>query len=69
LSRPAVEGVGCGIEISLGEHGEVGAFREVLAEEAVRVLVRSALPWALRVAEVDLDTGIDRELGVVLSSY
>ena len=46
-------------------NGQVGAFREVLAEESVGVLVRSALPRRFGVAEVDLDTGIDRDLGYV----
>ena len=45
--------------------GEVGAFREVLAQQAVRVLVRSPLPRRFGVAEVDLDAGSDRELGML----
>src|SRR5207245_9504318 len=44
---------------------QVGVFRQVLAQQAVRVLVRAALPGAARVAEVDLDLGGDGELGVV----
>ena len=46
-----------GVKIVLGVDGEVGAFREVLMQQAVRVLVASALPWAFRVTEVDLDAG------------
>src|SRR5665213_1172024 len=34
---------------------------EVLAQEAVRVLVSAALPGALGIAEVDLDAAVDRE--------
>ena len=46
--------------------GEVGAFGEVLAEQAVGVLVGAALPGAVRVAEVDLDQpAVDPELGVL----
>ena len=47
---------------SLGAvHGQVGALRHVLAKQAVGVLVRAPLPGAVRVAEVDLDAGVDRE--------
>jgi hypothetical protein len=53
------------IEIALGVDEQVGAFREGLTQQAVRVLVRTALPWALRVTRLDPDTGIDRELDVL----
>ncbi len=36
---------------------EIGAFREVLAEQTVGVLVGSTLPWCLGVAEVDVKVG------------
>ena len=52
------------VEVSLGEGGHVGAFGEVLAEEPVGVLVGSSLPRGFGVTEVDLDTGVDGELGV-----
>jgi hypothetical protein len=45
-------------------NGEVGSLRHVLAQEAVGVLVRGTLPGAVGVAEVDLDGGVDGELGV-----
>src|SRR6185436_3203427 len=38
---------------------QIGALREVLAQQSVGVLVGAALPRALRIAEVDLDTRID----------
>src|SRR5205807_10230064 len=38
---------------------------EVLAQQPVGVLVRSALPRTAGIAEVDLDAAIDRELGVL----
>jgi hypothetical protein len=47
---------------------QVRAFREVLPQQPVGVLVSAALPWALRVAEVDLDTRIDLET-IVLSHF
>ena len=43
-------------------NGQVGAFREILAEETIGIFVRPALPRALRVTEVDLDVRGDREL-------
>lgn len=44
---------------------QVGALREVLAKESVRVLVGAPLPGAVRVGEVDLQLGIDAEFGVL----
>jgi very-short-patch-repair endonuclease len=65
LSRPVVELAGDGVEVGFGVHGEVGAFGHPLAQEAVGVLVRAALPGGVRVAEVDLHAGVDRELAVL----
>src|SRR4051812_39030223 len=65
LSRSAVELSGDGVEVLRGVGGEVGAFGEVLAEQAVGVLVAAALPWTVRVGEVDLDAGLDGERGVL----
>ena len=45
--------------------GEVGALREVLPQQAVGVLVRAALPGALRVTGVDGQAGVDTQLGVL----
>src|SRR5205823_14844880 len=39
--------------------------REVLAKEAVGVLVGASLPGAARIAEVHLDTGLDAESPVL----
>jgi transposase InsO family protein len=41
---------------------EIGAFREVLTQQAVEVLVAAALPWAARLAEVDRHPGGGAEL-------
>ena len=46
-------------------HAEIGAFREVLAQQPVGVLVRAALPGAVGIAEVDLKTSIDPQAGVL----
>jgi hypothetical protein len=44
--------------------GKVGAFREVLAQQSIGVLVRATLPRGMRVGEVDGQPGLDGELGV-----
>ena len=50
------------------QRDEVGALGEVLAQQPVGVLVRAALPGAVRVGEVDRDAGLDLELGVLRTS-
>src|SRR5450755_1146734 len=65
LSRSAVEFRGNSVELFLGEAVEVGALGEVLAQQPVGVLVRSALPRTAGIAEVDLDAAVDRERGVL----
>jgi len=44
---------------------EICAFWEVLAQEAIGIFIGTPLPRALRVAEVDLYTGIDLEAGML----
>src|SRR3954447_686749 len=65
LSRPAVEGDRHGREVLGAVHAEVGALREVLSQQPVGVLVRAALPGAVRIAEVDLKTSVDAQLRVL----
>ena len=55
LSWPSVELPGHGIEFRLRETGKVGALGEILAEQAIGVLVDTALPRAMRIGEVDRD--------------
>ncbi len=38
---------------------------EVLAKQAIGVLVAAALPRALRIAKVDIETGVDPKLRVL----
>src|SRR2546423_5002670 len=52
------------IKFLLGVQGQVGAFREVLPKQPVRVLVGAALPRRARVAEIDRQAGTDSEIGV-----
>ena len=65
LARPAVEGNRHGCKVVGAVHAEVGALREVLAQQPVGVLIRAALPWAVRIAEVDLKTGVDPQACVL----
>lgn len=46
---------------------QVGAFREVLTQQPIGILVGAALPRALRITEVDLDARVDLETIVVLT--
>src|SRR5215218_4657753 len=61
LARPAVELLGDLVEALLVHPGEALSLREVLAKEAVGVLVGAPLPGAAGIAEVDLDPGLDRK--------
>ena len=65
LAGSGVERGGDGVELVGRPAGQVGALGEVLAQEPVGVLVRAALPWAVRVGEVDREAGVDPELGVL----
>jgi len=40
-------------------HTQVSALREVLPQQPIGILVRAALPRAVRIAEIDLHTSID----------
>jgi hypothetical protein len=51
--RPAVQQPRDPIQLGLVVHGEVGPFREVLAQQPVGVLVAPALPRGVRIAAVD----------------
>src|SRR5690242_1322568 len=46
-------------------HAEIGAFWKVLAQQSVGVLVGAALPWAVRIAEIDLDASVDLQACVL----
>src|SRR5215469_6962207 len=64
LAWPVVEAGRDSGQIVGGVHRQVGAFGQVLAQQAVGVLVRSALPGRVGVAEVDRDVSGDGEVGV-----
>ena len=58
LARSDVQFVGNGIQLLLAVHRQVRALGQVLADQAVDVLVAAALPGAVWVAEVDRHTGL-----------
>ena len=64
FSGPAVEFGGDRVQVGGAVHGQVAALREVLAQQAVGVLVAAALPGRVRVAEVDLEVGGDGDAAV-----
>ena len=64
LPGTLVEATRHAVEVALGVRGEDRAFRKVLPQQAIRVLVGSPLPRTLRIAEVDLDVRGDGERGV-----
>ena len=61
----AVEAVLDGLDLGVGDGGEAGALGEVVADQAVGVLVGGALPGAVGVGEVDRDVGGSGEGGVL----
>ena len=68
LARPAVECRRHGRKVAGTVRAQVGALREVLPQQPVGVLVRAALPRAMRVAEVDLHAGVDPQLRMLAIS-
>src|SRR5882757_8984086 len=65
LPWPFVELSGGLVQLSLRVHRQVGSFREVLPQQTVGVLIGTALPGALRIAEVDIDVGRERKSSMV----
>src|SRR5215217_6970804 len=65
LSRPAVEGDRHGGKVLGAVRAEISALWKVLAQQPIGVLVRAALPGAVGIAEVDLETSVDPQAGVL----
>ena len=61
LTGPRVELARNRIQLRLGVASEVGPLRQILAQQAIGVLVGPALPRTVGVAEIDLHPGGDRE--------
>src|ERR1700758_2526320 len=65
LSGPCVEGGRHGRNVVGAMHAEIDAFWKILAQQSVGVLVGAALPWAVRIAEIDLDASVDLQACVL----
>jgi hypothetical protein len=65
FAGPGVEGKRDGCQGIGVMHAEVGSLGKVLAQQPVGILVRAALPGAVRIAEVDMDPGVDPQMGVL----
>ena len=57
------------VEVFGGEKREVCSLGHVLAQEPIGVLVRTSLPGAVGVAEVDRDAGVDREVDMAVHLF
>jgi hypothetical protein len=55
FSRARVQPMGDGVQFALAVARQVRAFGQVLAQQAIRVLVGATLPGAIRIGKVDLD--------------
>ena len=55
FSWARVQPMGDGVQLALGVARQVRALGQVLAQQAIRVLVGAALPGAVRIGKEDLD--------------
>src|SRR5437868_1715394 len=53
------------VQIGLRMHRQVGALWKVLSQQAIGVLVRPALPRALRIAKIYVDLGRQRKAAMI----
>src|SRR5258708_1470914 len=61
---PVIYLVGHGLQVA-NVPGDIGAFREVLPDNSVGILIRSPLPRRVRVGEIHRDIGCEGEGGVL----
>jgi hypothetical protein len=57
LTAPFAELTSHFVQISLRMHRQVGPLREVLPQQSIGGFIGTALPWTLRIAEVNVDVG------------
>src|SRR6476619_2859181 len=57
LAWPLIELAGHFVEMGLRVHRQVGSFRKILSQQAIGVLVGTALTGTLRIAKVNIDVG------------
>src|SRR6202158_3732751 len=65
LTGSGVECKGGGLKVVGTMHTQICALREVLSQQTVCVLVGAALPWALGIAEVDMQPCVDAQARVL----
>ena len=53
------------VQMSLRVHRQVGAFQKVLSQQTIGVLIGTALPGALWIAEVDVNIGRQRKSSMI----
>src|SRR6476660_8308449 len=53
------------VQMGLRMHRQVGALRKILSQQAIGILVRPALPRALRIAKIDVDVGRQRKATMI----
>src|SRR3954451_2300434 len=53
------------VQMGLRMHRQVGALWKVLPQQAIRILVRAALPRTLRITKIDVDFGRQRKATVL----
>src|SRR5437660_2795012 len=57
LAWPLIDLAGDFVEMGLRVHRQVGFFWKILSQQGLAVLVGTALPWTLRIANVNIDVG------------
>ncbi len=65
FAGPTVECYRHGFDVMRAVTTEIRALAKILAQQPVGVLVGAALPWAVRIAEVDVKAGSDPQIGVL----
>ena len=65
LPWPFVELTRHFVEMRLRMHRHVSSLREVLSQQTVGVLIGTALPGTLWIAEVDVDVGCQRKSAMI----
>ena len=53
------------VQVGLRVHRQIGALGKVLSQQAIGVLIRAALPRALRIAKIDVDVGRQRKAAMI----
>lgn len=51
-----VERIGDRLKLTEVVSGQISSLRKILSQQPIGVLIRSTLPWTVRIAEVDTET-------------